>query len=128
MLGRGLNTAWPSDSVRLIHEQVEQEKRHLKKAELRRFAGAGSRRISCTTGWKTIVWLAREGRNSEVVEMTMAFTGILRDLAQPPVRIISRSSGRNSTLPAICRIRSMRYGSIMRYTIDIDPRCASGIC
>ena len=60
----------------LIHERVEQEKT-LKKAELRALQAQITPHFMYNT-LETIVWLAEEGRNREVVEMTMAFTGFLR--------------------------------------------------
>ena len=72
---------------------------------------------------ETIVWLAEEGRNREVVEMTMAFTGFLR---------ISLSRGQDyitvekeeQHVASYLQIQSVRYGSIMRYEIEIDPSLA----
>ena len=52
-------------------------KRPSKKAELRALQAQITPHFMYNT-LETIVWLAEEGRNSEVVEMTMAFTGFLR--------------------------------------------------
>ena len=105
----------------LIHERVEQEKT-LKKAELRALQAQITPHFMYNT-LETIVWLAEEGRNREVVEMTMAFTGFLR---------ISLSRGQDyitvekeeQHVASYLQIQSVRYGSIMRYEIEIDPSLA----
>lgn len=105
----------------LIRERVEQEKT-LKKAELRALQAQITPHFMYNT-LETIVWLAEEGRNREVVEMTMAFTGFLR---------ISLSRGQDyitvekeeQHVASYLQIQSVRYGSIMRYEIDIDPALA----
>lgn len=102
----------------LIRDRVEQEKT-LKKAELRALQAQITPHFMYNT-LETIVWLAEEGRNREVVEMTMAFTGFLR---------ISLSRGQDyitvekeeQHVASYLQIQSVRYGSIMRYEIDIDP-------
>lgn len=117
LLTRDLNTMAERLGT-LIHERVEQEKT-LKKAELRALQAQITPHFMYNT-LETIVWLAEEGRNSEVVEMTMAFTGFLR---------ISLSRGADyitvereeQHVASYLQIQSVRYGSIMRYTIDIDP-------
>ena len=75
LLTRDLNTMAEQLGA-LIHERVEQEKDH-QKAELRALQAQITPHFMYNT-LETIVWLAEEGRNSEVVEMTMAFTGFLR--------------------------------------------------
>ena len=69
---------------------------------------------------ETIVWLAEEGRNSEVVEMTMAFTGFLRISLSRGADYITVEREEQHVANYL-QIQSVRYGSIMRYTIDIDP-------
>lgn len=75
---------------------------------------------------ETIVWLAEEGRNSEVVEMTMAFTGFLRISLSRGADYITVEREEQHVANYL-QIQSVRYGSFMRYTIDIDPRAARAV-
>ena len=102
----------------LIHERVEQEKT-IKKAELRALQAQITPHFMYNT-LETIVWLAEEGRNSEVVEMTMAFTGFLRISLSRGADYITVEREEQHVANYL-QIQSVRYGSIMRYTIDIDP-------
>lgn len=105
----------------LLHARVEQEKT-LKKAELRTLQAQITPHFMYNT-LETIVWLAEEGNNRKVVEMTMAFTNFLR---------ISLSQGKDyitverekQHVASYLAIQSVRYGSIMRYEIHIDPALA----
>lgn len=108
---------------RLLAERARQEAR-TRKAELRALQAQITPHFVYNT-LETIVWLAEEGRNREVVDMTMAFTDFLR---------ISLSRGQDwitvareeQHVRSYLAIQSVRYGSIMRYEIDIDP--ALGTC
>ena len=102
----------------LIHERVEQEKT-IKKAELRALQAQITPHFMYNT-LETIVWLAEEGRNSEVVEMTMAFTGFLRISLSRGADYITVEREEQHVANYL-QIQSVRYGSIMRYAIDIDP-------
>lgn len=102
----------------LIRERVEQEKT-LKKAELRALQAQITPHFMYNT-LETIVWLAEEGRNREVVEMTMAFTGFLRISLSRGADFITVDKEEQHVANYL-QIQSVRYGSIMRYTINIDP-------
>lgn len=102
----------------LIQERVEQEKT-LKKAELRALQAQITPHFMYNT-LETIVWLAEEGRNQEVVEMTMAFTGFLRISLSRGADFITVEKEEQHVANYL-QIQSVRYGSIMRYAIDIDP-------
>ncbi len=117
LLTRDLNTMAEQLGT-LIHERVEQEKT-LKKAELRALQAQITPHFMYNT-LETIVWLAEEGRNSEVVEMTMAFTGFLRISLSRGADYITVEREEQHVANYL-QIQSVRYGSIMRYTIDIDP-------
>lgn len=106
---------------RLLHERTLQAQT-AKKAELRALQAQITPHFVYNT-LETVVWLAEEERNREVVEITMAFTDFLR---------ISLSSGHDFITVAreeqhvysYLMIQSVRYGSIMQYEIDIDPALA----
>lgn len=106
---------------RLIEGQIEQEKT-LKKAELRALQAQITPHFVYNT-LETIIWLAEEENTRAVVDVTMAFTDFLR---------ISLSGGQDfisvekeeQHVRSYLLIQSVRYGSIMRYTIDIDPALA----
>ena len=117
LLTRDLNTMAEQLGA-LIHERVEQEKT-IKKAELRALQAQITPHFMYNT-LETIVWLAEEGRNSEVVEMTMAFTGFLRISLSRGADYITVEREEQHVANYL-QIQSVRYGSIMRYTIDIDP-------
>ena len=117
LLTRDLNTMAEQLDA-LIHERVEQEKT-IKKAELRALQAQITPHFMYNT-LETIVWLAEEGRNSEVVEMTMAFTGFLRISLSRGADYITVEREEQHVANYL-QIQSVRYGSIMRYTIDIDP-------
>lgn len=102
----------------LIRERVEQEKT-LKKAELRALQAQITPHFMYNT-LETIVWLAEEGRNREVVDMTMAFTGFLRISLSCGADFITVEK-ETQHVANYLQIQSVRYGSIMRYAIDIDP-------
>ena len=102
----------------LLHERIEQEKT-LKKAELRALQAQITPHFMYNT-LETIVWLAEEERNREVVEMTMAFTGFLRISLSRGADYITVEREKQH-VASYLQIQSVRYGSIMRYTIDIDP-------
>lgn len=107
---------------KLINKQIEHEKT-LKKAELHALQAQITPHFVYNT-LETIIWLAEEERNREVVEMTMAFTDFLR---------ISLSGGQDFITVAkeeqhvrsYLTIQSVRYGSIMQYEIAIDPALSS---
>ena len=70
--------------------------------------------------FETIVWLAEQNRNHEVVEITMALTDFLRislSRGQDYITVAREAQHVSSYLT----IQSVRYGSIMAYEIDIDP-------
>lgn len=117
LLTRDLNTMAEQLGA-LIHERVEQEKT-IKKAELRALQAQITPHFMYNT-LETIVWLAEEGRNSEVVEMTMAFTGFLRISLSRGADYITVEREEQHVANYL-QIQSVRYGGIMRYTIDIDP-------
>lgn len=117
LLTRDLNTMAEQLGA-LIHERVEQEKT-IKKAELRALQAQITPHFMYNT-LETIVWLAEEGRNSEVVKMTMAFTGFLRISLSRGADYITVEREEQHVANYL-QIQSVRYGSIMRYTIDIDP-------
>ncbi len=102
---------------KLICEQIENEKA-IKKAELRTLQAQITPHFMYNT-LETIVWLAEEGRNREVIDMTMAFTNFLR---------ISLSRGQDyitvareeEHIRSYLTIQSVRYGSRMSYDITID--------
>ena len=102
----------------LLHERIEQEQ-NVKKAELRALQAQITPHFMYNT-LETIIWMAEEGRNREVVEMTMAFTEFLR---------ISLSQGQDfitverevQHVQNYLKIQSVRYGSIVRYELNIDP-------
>ena len=102
----------------LIHERVEQGKDQ-SKSRLRALQAQITPHFMYNT-LETIVWLAEEGRNSEVVEMTMAFTGFLRISLSRGADYITVEREEQHVANYL-QIQSVRYGSIMRYTIDIDP-------
>lgn len=102
----------------LIHERIEQEKT-IKKAELRALQAQITPHFMYNT-LETIVWLAEEGHNKEVVEMTMAFTGFLRISLSSGADYITVKQEKEHVVNYL-HIQSVRYGSIMRYMIDIDP-------
>ncbi|WP_283674683.1 sensor histidine kinase [Butyricicoccus sp. Marseille-Q5471] len=103
---------------RLIGERVEQEQ-IAKKAELRALQAQITPHFVYNT-LETVVWLAEEGRNREVVEMTMAFTDFLRiSLSRGQDYITVEKEAQH--VYSYLMIQSVRYGSIMQYEIDIDP-------
>lgn len=107
---------------RLIGEQVEHEK-NMKKAELRALQAQITPHFVYNT-LETIVWLAEEERNREVVEMTMAFTDFLRISLSGGQDFISVAK-EEQHVRSYLMIQSVRYGSVMRYEIDIDPALQS---
>lgn len=106
---------------RLIAEQIEQEKT-LKKAELRALQAQITPHFVYNT-LETIVWLAEEGKTREVVEVTMAFTDFLRISLSGGQDFISVAK-EEQHVRSYLMIQSVRYGSIMRFEIDIDPALA----
>lgn len=106
---------------RLIAEQVEQEKT-LKKAELRALQAQITPHFVYNT-LETIVWLAEEGRTREVVEVTLAFTDFLRISLSGGQDFIEVQKEEQHVRSYLC-IQAFRYGSRMRYEIDIDPALA----
>ena len=106
---------------RLIAEQIEQEKT-LKKAELRALQAQIAPHFVYNT-LETIVWLAEEGKTREVVEVTMAFTDFLRISLSGGQDFISVAK-EEQHVRSYLMIQSVRYGSIMRFEIDIDPALA----
>ena len=72
---------------------------------------------------ETIVWLAEEGKTREVVEVTMAFTDFLRISLSGGQDFISVAK-EEQHVRSYLMIQSVRYGSIMRFEIDIDPALA----
>lgn len=101
----------------LINERVESEK-NLRKAEMRTLQAQITPHFIYNT-LETIVWLAEGERNCEVVDITIAFTKFLR---------ISLSRGQDfipvskeiEHVKSYLAIQSIRYGSVMEYSISID--------
>lgn len=106
----------------LLREQIAHEK-NLKKAELRALQAQITPHFVYNT-LETIVWLAEEERNREVVEMTMAFTDFLRISLSGGQDFISVAK-EEQHVRSYLMIQSVRYGSIMRYEIDIDETLKS---
>lgn len=76
---------------------------------------------------ETIVWLAEEGRNSEVVEMTMAFTGFLRISLSRGADYITVEREEQHVANYL-QIQSVRYGASCGIRLILILRCTSGIC
>lgn len=101
----------------LLHERIEQEQ-IVKKAELRALQAQITPHFVYNT-LETIVWLAEEQRNREVIEMTMAFTDFLRiSLSQGQDFITVEKETQH--VQNYLKIQSLRYGTIMQYEIAID--------
>ena len=102
-----------------LMDQVVQERTEKREAEINALQYQIRPHFMYNT-LETIVWLAEEGRNSEVVEMTMAFTGFLRISLSRGADYITVEREEQHVANYL-QIQSVRYGGIMRYTIDIDP-------
>lgn len=102
----------------LIEHRVA-DQRSLQKAEMRTLQAQITPHFIYNT-LDTIVWLAQQQEHEAVVEMTMALTQFFR---------ISLSRGRDyitvaeevAHVRSYLQIQSVRYESIMRYEIDVDP-------
>lgn len=101
----------------LIDERLEVGQ-NLQKAEMRALqAQITPHFIYNTLG--TIIWLAEQNRNQEVVDITMSFTDFLRiSLSQGADYITVGSEQKH--VQSYLSIQSERYRSIMTYDIDID--------
>lgn len=101
----------------LINERVEVHQM-LQKFEMRALQAQITPHFVYNT-FETIIWLAEENRNREVIDITLAFTDFFR---------ISLSRGQDfitvekeaQHVKSYLAIQSVRYGSIMTYSIDID--------
>lgn len=105
----------------LIDERVEVGQ-NLQKAEMRALqAQITPHFVYNTLG--TIIWLAEQERNQELVDITMSFTDFLRiSLSQGKDYITV--GGEQKHVQSYLSIQSARYHSIMTYHIDIDPELA----
>lgn len=106
---------------RLLEERIEQEQ-HAQKAELRALQAQITPHFVYNT-LETVVWLAEEGRNREVVDITMAFTDFLRIVLSQGQDMITVAREEQHVYSYLM-IQSVRYGSIMQYEIDIDSSLA----
>lgn len=107
---------------RLLRERIEQEQ-YAQKAELRALQAQITPHFVYNT-LETVVWLAEEGRNREVVDITMAFTDFLR-IALSHGQDLITVAREEQHVYSYLMIQSVRYGSIMQYEIDIDQSLAN---
>ncbi len=102
----------------LIDERVEVGK-NLQKAELRALQAQITPHFVYNT-LETIIWLAEQERNQELVDIAMAFTDFLR-ISLNQGRDYVEVSSEQKHVRSYLSIQSARYNRIMTYDIDIDP-------
>lgn len=115
-LAENLNTMTAQISL-LIQKNME-EQRNFQKAEMKALQAQITPHFLYNT-FDTIVWLAEEERNDDVVKITKAFSEFLR---------ISLSRGHEwitiqqelDHIKNYLTIQKIRYADILRYTIDAD--------
>ncbi|MBR0600184.1 sensor histidine kinase [Sinanaerobacter chloroacetimidivorans] len=102
----------------LIDERIEVGQ-NLQKAEMRALQAQITPHFVYNT-LETIIWLAEQERNQELVDIAMAFTDFLRislNQGKDYVTVVNEQMHVQSYLS----IQSVRYHNIMTYRIDIDP-------
>jgi two-component system sensor histidine kinase YesM len=103
---------------RLIDERIEVGK-DLQKAEMRALQAQITPHFVYNT-LETIIWLAEQERNQELVDIAMAFTDFLRISLNQGKDYVEVSSEQKH-VQSYLSIQSARYNRIMTYHIDIDP-------
>ena len=106
----------------LIDERIEVET-ELQKAELRALQAQITPHFVYNT-LETIIWLAEQERNQELVDIAMAFTDFLRISLNQGKDYVTVSSEQKH-VQSYLSIQSARYNRIMTYHIDIDPALES---
>ena len=114
-----------SESINLMNERIQallerslDEQKELQKSELRALQAQITPHFLYNT-FDTIVWLAESGYNEEVIQITIAFSNYCR---------IGLSRGQDfitvgqevEHVREYLVIQEIRYGDILRYTIDVD--------
>lgn len=115
-LSRSLNIM--AERLQYLMDENIQKQKNLQKAEMKALQAQITPHFLYNT-FDTIVWLAEEGLNQDVVEVTMAFTQFYR---------ISLSSGQDwisvgheiEHVRNYLVIQSYRYQEILTYSIEID--------
>lgn len=102
---------------RLIDERIEVGK-DLQKAEMRALQAQITPHFVYNT-LETIIWLAEQERNQELVDIAMAFTDFLRISLNQGKDYVEVSSEQKH-VQSYLSIQSARYNRIMTYHIDID--------
>lgn len=102
----------------LIDERIEVGK-DLQKAEMRALQAQITPHFVYNT-LETIIWLAEQERNEELVDIAMAFTEFLRISLNQGKDYVEVSSEKKH-VQSYLSIQSARYNRIMTYDIDIDP-------
>lgn len=106
---------------RLIDERVEVQQ-NLQKAEMRALQAQITPHFVYNT-LETIIWLAEQERNEELVEITMAFTEFFRVSLNQGKDYISVEK-EESHVRSYLNIQSVRYKSVMSYDLYIAPEIA----
>ena len=101
----------------LIDERIEVGK-NLQKAEMRALQAQITPHFVYNT-LETIIWLAEQERNEELVDIAMAFTDFLRISLNQGKDYVEVSSEQKH-VQSYLSIQSARYNRIMTYDIDID--------
>ncbi len=114
-----------SESINLMNERIQalldrslEEQKELQKAELRALQAQITPHFLYNT-FDTIVWLAESGHNEEVIKITIAFSNYCRIGLSRGQDFITVEQELEHVRDYLV-IQEIRYGDILRYTIDVD--------
>ncbi len=104
--------------IQNLMEQNTRKQKNLQKAELKLLQAQITPHFLYNT-FDTIIWLAEEDENEEVIKITKAFSDYLRTTLSKGHEWITIEQEVNHVANYLT-IQKVRYGSILNYSIDFD--------